>query len=67
VIGPEETSAEALGKMRTLNLRHLPVIENNKLIGVVSIRDLLLAEVNAKDAEIKWLTDYIHYVPPSST
>jgi acetoin utilization protein AcuB len=39
-IGPDETLAVAHALMRHHALRHLPVIEKGKLIGVVSLRDL---------------------------
>ena len=32
--------AEAADRMVSLNIRHLPVVEGGKVIGIVSIRDL---------------------------
>ena len=38
---PDETGEESLIKMRTSNCRHLPVIENGQMIGMISLRELL--------------------------
>ena len=57
--------ATCLKKMTTRQCRHLPVIENNKLVGFLSARDLMISEVEGKEFEIKSLTDYIYYVPPT--
>ena len=40
VIDPSATENEALDLMRERNIRHLPVVEGGKLLGVVSIRDV---------------------------
>jgi CBS domain-containing protein len=39
-IGPKADIAEAADKMVSLNIRHLPVVERGKVVGIVSIRDL---------------------------
>ena len=41
----------------------MPVVEDGKLIGVISIRKLLLHDVSVKEAEIKLLDAYITYSP----
>ena len=40
-VGIEDTFAECLRLMHTHAIRHLPVLTNGKVVGVVSIRDLL--------------------------
>ena len=37
---PKADIAEAADKMVSLNIRHLPVVEGGKVVGIVSIRDL---------------------------
>ncbi len=41
------------------NIRHLPVIENNKVVGMLSIRDIIQTQVKKLTAEIHHLKDYI--------
>jgi CBS domain-containing protein len=40
-IGPQTTRDEAAAIMQERNFRHLPVIEDGKLVGMLSIRNLL--------------------------
>jgi acetoin utilization protein AcuB len=44
VIGSEGTLAEAHAVMRARGIRHLPVVDGGRLVGVVSQRDLYLLE-----------------------
>ena len=39
-VGPEESAARAWGLCRERNIRHLPVAEGGRLVGIVSDRDL---------------------------
>ena len=39
-VGPETTAAEALALCRENRIRHLPVIEGGRLVGIISDRDL---------------------------
>jgi CBS domain-containing protein len=68
VVGEANEAVEtALAKMKQMNVRHLPVVDGNQLIGMASLPDLLLLEVTLKDEEIRLLHDYIHYVPPGAS
>ena len=40
-VGPEDTLALALHKMDVGGYRHLPVVENGKPIGIISVRDVI--------------------------
>ena len=62
----DEPVETALAKMKQKNIRHLPVIDGNQLIGMASLPDLLQLEVTLKDEEIQNLNAYIHYVPPGA-
>jgi CBS domain-containing protein len=50
---------------RQAGCRHLPVVEGDRLIGMVSQRDLLQIDLTEKDEEIRWLNAYIHFIPPA--
>jgi CBS domain-containing protein len=41
VTSPQETIADCLLKMKNSHCRHLPVVENSNLIGMISLRDVL--------------------------
>jgi CBS domain-containing protein len=44
VLGPDSELADAAHKMLELGVRHLPVVRSGRLVGVLSIRDLLGAD-----------------------
>ncbi|HZY56446.1 MAG TPA: CBS and ACT domain-containing protein [Rubrobacteraceae bacterium] len=39
-LGPDASAAQALGVCRVNNIRHLPIVERGRLVGLVSDRDL---------------------------
>lgn len=41
------------------NIRHLPVFENNRVVGMLSIRDIIQTHVGKLTSEIHYLKDYI--------
>ena len=62
---PDEEIAQVLIRMKQANIRHLPIVEADKLVGIISFRDLLQADISEKAEEIKIMTAYIHYIPPT--
>lgn len=59
----EDTVDDCVGKMRQASCRHLPVMADGRLIGMVSMRDLLRDEIREQDDEIRSLRAYIHQTP----
>ncbi len=55
----QESSRACLERMREAGVRHLPVLSEGKLLGLVTMRDLMLADVEEKDGEIKLMRAYI--------
>jgi CBS domain-containing protein len=53
------TVDECMALMSDKRIRHLPVIEEGKLLGIVSIGDLVKAQITDRDFMIEQLTDYI--------
>ena len=49
-VGPSDTALEALRQMSERGYRHLPVVDGEQMVGIVSIRDLYAA-VNKELAE----------------
>ena len=65
VVGQAGDSHEdALRRMKQAGCRHLPVVDGDKLVGMVAQRDLLQVDLSEKDEEIRWLNAYIHFIPP---
>jgi CBS domain-containing protein len=58
--GPRETVDEALERMTDRRFRHLPVCEGHRLLGIVSIGDLVKAKIAETEAEAAGLRAYIH-------
>ena len=48
-----------MGRMTTGRFRHLPVVQQGKLIGIVSIGDVVKSRVEEIDQEAKTLREYI--------
>jgi CBS domain-containing protein len=61
VIDAGDTTEYALQIMKQQKIRHLPVVENNSLIGMVSMRDMMLVDVKLKEEKIDILNTYIQY------
>ena len=40
-VSPDETWEACLNKMKESHCRHLPVVENGRLLGMISLRDVL--------------------------
>ncbi len=58
-VTPASTIAEALGLMTDRRIRHLPVMEEGVLRGMVSIGDLVKARIEAAEREAQALRDYV--------
>ncbi|UQR60365.1 CBS domain-containing protein [Bradyrhizobium sp. C-145] len=54
-----DTVAELMEMMTTGKFRHLPVIENGKVVGLISIGDIVKRRVQEYEAEQEALRDYI--------
>jgi CBS domain-containing protein len=58
-VSPDQTIEECMALMTGKRIRHLPVFDGDKLIGVISIGDVVRATVSDKEFLIEQLTKYI--------
>ena len=58
-----EETAQVLEKMQRHRCRHMPVVSGDRLVGFLSLRDLLSADIEEKDAQVQQLNSYIYYSP----
>lgn len=59
VVHPDTTVAEAMRMMTAGRFRHLPVIDREALVGLISIGDVVKARIMQQDAEVESLTAYV--------
>ena len=58
-VGPDNTVNDCMEIMTEERVRHLPVVENGELIGILSIGDLVKWIMSAQTATIEHLTRYV--------
>lgn len=56
---PDDSVEHCLETMTSCRCRHLPVVEDDELLGIVSIGDLVKVILEQKDSEIQQLSHYI--------
>ena len=62
-VEPKESLEVCMTLMRRHGFRHLLVCEGRELRGVISLRDILLHDLNEKDDEVRMMRAYLHSVP----
>lgn len=61
IIEATDSPEYAMQIMKQENIRHMPVVEGSSLIGMISIRDLMLYDITLKEQKIELLNSYIQY------
>jgi CBS domain-containing protein len=59
VVSPETSIDECMAVMTDRRIRHVPVVEDGDVIGIVSIGDVVKFKSKQQSFEIRYLTDYI--------
>lgn len=63
VADPKENVYAALQKMHSIRARHLPVVSDGKLVGMISIRDLLEVDDAEQRQRATFLNELVTYSP----
>lgn len=63
VAAPSEDVLSAIQKMHSIGSRHLPVVDDGKLVGMISIRDLLEVDDRDQRAKATFLSELVTYSP----
>jgi CBS domain-containing protein len=58
-VAPHHTVEDCMALMTERRVRHLPVIENRRVVGLVSIGDLVKATIDEQEFTINQLKSYI--------
>jgi CBS domain-containing protein len=61
VIECNDTPHEALERMERVGSRHLPVVDGERFIGMLSMRDIMRVEISEQGAELQLLHEYISH------
>jgi CBS domain-containing protein len=59
-VGPGDNVEELRRTMTTHRVRHMPVVEDGRLIGIVSIGDVVKSAIEELETEKASLVDYLH-------
>jgi CBS domain-containing protein len=59
-VRPDQTNQDCMALITDKHVRHLPVMENNRVIGLVSIGDMVKDTIAEQEFIIKQLENYIH-------
>ena len=58
-VTPETSMDQCMGLMQQYRIRHLPVIQNDTVVGIVSMRDVVDTILSDRESTIKGLENYI--------
>lgn len=59
VVTPETAIDECMALMTDRRIRHVPVVDDGEVVGIVSIGDVVKFKSKQQSFEIKYLTEYI--------
>ncbi len=59
-----EDYQSAMRKMDQANIRHLLVLSEGRPASMISIRDLIRVDMQAKSEELRYMHEYLYQVPP---
>ena len=57
--GPDDRVSLVAQELQDRHIRHVPVLKDGRIVGILSLRDLLRAHLSVKEQEVQRLTAYI--------
>lgn len=60
-VSPERTVQDCMRVMTERRVRHLPVVDGGRVVGMISIGDLVKAVIEEQQQTIEQLESYIHH------
>lgn len=60
-VTPGQSVDDCMSLMNSRRIRHLPVMDGERIVGVLSIGDLVKAVIESQEQTIRQLEDYIHH------
>ncbi len=64
-VAPNDSLETCMTLMKRHSFRHLPVCAGREVKGVISLRDILLHNLDEKDDEVRMMRAYLHSTPDS--
>ncbi|PYS78477.1 MAG: CBS domain-containing protein [Acidobacteria bacterium] len=61
VIDCKDSPHDALERMELVGSRHLPVVDGDRFVGMLSMRDIMRVEISEQGAELQLLHEYISH------
>ena len=58
-VGPKESAESCMALMTEKRIRHLPVLSGGRLVGIVSIGDLMRSIIDERQFNIDQLVKYV--------
>jgi CBS domain-containing protein len=58
-VSPEQSAETCMAQMSDKHIRHLPVLKDKKVVGVISVGDIVKSVLKDKDATIQGLENFI--------
>ena len=62
-IAPSDSLETCMTLMKRHGFRHLPVCSGREVKGVISLRDIMLHNLDEKDDEVRMMRAYLHSTP----
>lgn len=60
VCHPDTAVDECRGVMTNKRIRHLPVVDSNRLVGIVTSGDIMAQEIAAQQSTIEYMHEYLY-------